>query len=332
MPDFPSIDGGHRLPETTRVARVLDIIWRISARPRYWTRARLAEQFEVSQRTIQADLDIVRNRLMFGLKTERGKGYYFESLPQLPAVNYSVPEAMALILAAEAGRHLDGISEQDLASAIARLESVFPGELGRMVRKRAERESATELTHRQRMVQTCMSASISRQRLHIEYTTASRGGVETRRDVDPYAVIPYQRAWHMVGYCHTRHEPRVFKIDRIQSAAPTGASFTTPRDFDITAFLSEGWGLIRGLDGPVERVELRFSPTAARWIVDEQWHPAQQLRPEANGELTFVIEVQITPELQRWVFGFGREVNVVAPHSLNEWVKEEARAIIQRVA
>jgi predicted DNA-binding transcriptional regulator YafY len=317
-----------RLPESTRIARVLEIIWRISIRPRYWTRSRLAEEFEVSERTITADLDILRHRLRFELLNDRGRGYYFERVPQLPSVSYSVPEALALILAAEAGRHVSGISQQDLSSAIARLESVFPGELGRMVRHHADRGAAPGPTHRERMLQVCAQAALSRQRLHIEYITAYRGGAETSRDVDPWAVFPYDRSWHMVGYCHLRNDVRVFKIDRVRAATMLEQRFQPPRDFDLAAFLSDGWGLMRGIDAPVERVVLRFSPVAAAWIIDEQWHASQEMRTEDDGWLTFQVQIQITPEFQRWVFGYGREVRVIAPDSLRRWVEDEARAVL----
>lgn len=332
MLDIPKGERGARYPEETRIARVLDIIWRISTRPRYWTRGRLAEQFEVSERTITSDFDIIRHRLMFDLQSERGKGYFFERVPQLPSVSYSAPEALALILAAETGRHTAGISQQDLSSAIARLESVFPGDLGRMVRRRAERGTSTELTHRERMLQICAHAALNRMRLHIEYTTAHRGGAETSRDVDPFAVFPYGRAWHLVGHCHLRNEPRVFKIDRIRQASTFPTSFSPPRDFDLTEFLSDGWGLMRGLPGAVERVELRFSAVAAPWIADEQWHPTQDVWIDDSGELTFVVEIQVTPEFQRWVFGYGREVRVVAPRSLRTWVRNEAGAVLGATA
>jgi predicted DNA-binding transcriptional regulator YafY len=317
-----------RYPETTRIARVLDIIWRISARPKHWTRARLAEEFEVSQRTITADLDIIRYRLKFELGNDRGRGYFFERIPQLPSVSYSVPEALALILSAEAGRQIAGISQADVSSAIARLESVFPDELGQMVRQQTTYETTSELTHRERMLQASARAALGRHQIQIVYSTAYRGGIETERVVDPYAVIPYGRAWHLVGYCHLRSDIRVFKIDRIRSATVLPSTFARRRDFDLQQFLAAGWGLMRGLDLPVETVELRFSATAAPWIVDEQWHPSQTLVLHDDGSLSFTIAIQISEEFQRWVFGYGSEVQVVAPGHLKEWVSAEARRVL----
>ena len=66
-----------RLPETTRVSRILEIIWNITRAPRQWTRKRLAEQFDVSERMITNDLAIIEHGLRFELGNDRGKGYFF---------------------------------------------------------------------------------------------------------------------------------------------------------------------------------------------------------------------------------------------------------------
>lgn len=41
------------LQETRRTTRLLDLIWRISSAPRQWSRKRLAEYYEVSERQVR---------------------------------------------------------------------------------------------------------------------------------------------------------------------------------------------------------------------------------------------------------------------------------------
>jgi len=84
-----------------RTARLLEIIQQIANAPHYWTRKRLADYHQVSERMIQKDLEIIRLRLGLTIKTE-GDGYYFIRLPQLPATLFSFSEAIALLSAARA--------------------------------------------------------------------------------------------------------------------------------------------------------------------------------------------------------------------------------------
>jgi predicted DNA-binding transcriptional regulator YafY len=66
-----------RLPETTRIARILEMVWRISREPRRWTRAALATEFEISERMVTQDIQLIRHGLGFDLKSSYGEGYYF---------------------------------------------------------------------------------------------------------------------------------------------------------------------------------------------------------------------------------------------------------------
>lgn len=61
---------------TKRVFRILQIVQIVANNPCTYSRADLAERFQVSERMIQKDLDMIRH----GLKLElgrKGNGYYF---------------------------------------------------------------------------------------------------------------------------------------------------------------------------------------------------------------------------------------------------------------
>jgi predicted DNA-binding transcriptional regulator YafY len=319
-----------RAPEVTRIARVLDIVWRISNAPHYWTRRKLAEEFEVSERSITSDLELIRHRLRFEILSERGRGYYFATVPKLPSVSYSIPEALALVLAAHAGRQFSGIPQHDLSSAIGRLSSVIPTELRAMVERMSADGLAAEDEHRQRLLAECSQAVSLHSSLDIVYSAASRGGEESKRRIDPYAIFPYVRSWHVVGYCHLREDVRIFKVDRMRTVARTDQHFKVRDDFDLAAYLSDGWGLIRGIDRPVEEVLLRFYPPASRWIAEERWHATQRVEHGDDGDVLFSVRIRVTPEFQRWVFRYGRDVDVIQPEHLREWVIDEARAVLDQ--
>ena len=317
-----------RLPETTRIARVLDIVWHINAAPRYWTRKRLSDKFEVSERSITSDLELIRHRLNFDLENDRGRGYYFVKVPQLPSVSYSIAEALALILAARAARQFAGVPQRDLSLAITRLSSVIPGELRAMVEQIASDGVGESDPHREEILSRCSQAISATHSINLVYAAASANGEETQRRIDPYAVFPYDRSWHVVGYCHLREDVRVFKVDRIRSASQTGVGFARQPDFDLEAFLSTGWGLMRGLELPVEEVVLRFRSPASRWIAEERWHGSQQVIHLPDESVEFRVTIQVTPEFQRWVFRYGRDVEVCEPASLRAWVVDEAKAVL----
>jgi len=128
---------GQRDDQFLRTARVLEIVQQIAVAPGRWSRRSLAEHHEISERMIQKDLELIRYRL--GLKLEHnGEGYAFPRLPHLPTTSYSFSEAVALLTAARADQALPGVNSDELAAAIARLESMFPNELVTILREATE--------------------------------------------------------------------------------------------------------------------------------------------------------------------------------------------------
>ena len=119
---------GRPYQETRRISRILELIQIITALPGRCRRRDLAARFEISERMIQKDLDVIRN----GLKLTLGRsaeGYRFDELPRLPAVGFSFAEGISLLLAVEAGRRNTGIGTADLEAAVGRLRGLFPSRI-----------------------------------------------------------------------------------------------------------------------------------------------------------------------------------------------------------
>jgi len=313
-----------RLEETRRVSRLLDMAWRIAAAPRHWTRKLLAGLYEVSERQITSDLTLMRHGLQWQVRTCHA-GYYFDPLPSVPGIRFALPEALALLLAVRASAAIPGIASADLAAAIARLSSLLPAELQPLAILPGLPASPREQTLR-----ALQLALGQRQRVHMTYRAAANDGAITERDVDAWAIYPYGRSWHCLGYCHLRRAVRDFKVDRILSVAPKPVAYTVPADFDLADYLGEGWGIMRNTGDPEADVVLRFSPRAGRWVREERWHATQEVIEQPDGTVRFMVRTPLTPEFRRWVFHYGSEVEVLAPASLQAWVRTEAESVVAR--
>lgn len=329
---FPEGPREPRAPETQRASRILEIISKISSAPYQWTRRRLAEEYEISERQITKDLQIIRHGLRLELDRRAGGGYYFRTLPRLPAVSYSLPEALAVFLAVQAGRRITGIPHEDLSAAIARLRSIMPPDLRPVLQDDAPwLPAAPRNRHRERVLETLTWAYAARRSVDLVYHPASRLNDPTRRRVDPYAVVPNGPSWHLIGWCHLRRAVRIFKIDRIASIEATDVFFKPDPEFDLDDFLLAGWGVTR-TEQPAEKIVLRFTPRAGRWVSEEIWHPTQTCTWLDDGRLEFTVQVPVTEEFSRWVLHYGTDCEVVAPAHLQRWVREQGRRLALRYA
>jgi proteasome accessory factor C len=63
----------------------------------------------------------------------------------------------------------------------------------------------------------------------LTYTSLGKG--ETReRTVEPWSVFSTLGNWYLSGFCRTAGAERVFRVDRIQRADPTGETFEPPAE------------------------------------------------------------------------------------------------------
>lgn len=317
-----------RLEETKRVARVLRIVNLIGAQPRAWTRARLTQEFELSSRAIDKDLELIRNGLEFELRRAR-EGYYFVRGPVVKPIEMTVPEALALALASQQARDTGTVDASVIGSVLGKLEQALPRTIVPYLRRADDRSALPYGPAHERVavLARLRQAMAEGRTVAIAYVTASRGGSKSRRTIAPYYLQPYERSWMAIAYDSLRQEVRMFKVDRILACELTSERYDIPHDFDPVAYLGAAWGVLRGESGPPEEVVLRFSAQAGRWVSDDLWHPTQQTRVLPTGNLEMRFHCGVTHELVRWVLSYGGDVQVQCPGHLRDSVVAEARRV-----
>lgn len=313
---------------TKRLARVLSIVTLIANAPRYWTRQKLADKFERSTRQIDKDLLLIRNGLCYEIGRTR-EGYYFTRAPELRAIQYTTPEALALIGAVHLARGTGAVDAATLGAALARTEDALPGamqELIRPLRQTTVRQSPQQL-HRSEMVGLVLRAMAEQRCLTVDYESASRGGAQSTRTLRPYVIFPWEGSWMLAAHDSIRDTERSFKVDRIRRATLLDERYTIPKTFDPARYRGAGWGVLRGMAGEPVDVVLHFSAEEGRRVRDDQWHPTQRETQLADGTWHIAFHVGINDEFVRWIFHWGTGCRVMAPPELRARVAAQARAI-----
>ncbi len=312
-----------------RASRLVQIVSMITVSPHRFKRKDLAAHFEISERMISKDLQIIRHGLKYDLELDQ-TGYYFENVPRLPAVQYPLAEAIALLTAMQAAQQVSGVGSPELAAAIARLEALFPPAFTALLR----RASAPPLNtargdQRHRMLMLLNQALVEEHKVHLTYSTRSRGGEINERVVHPYRLMPYERSWQLIAYCELRQDVLMFKIDRIQQAALLQERYRVPVDFDLDSYLGATWGILREAGQAPERVVLRFETGAGQRVMEEDWHPSQEAEVQSDGSVLFSLHTTVTPELVGWVLRYGSRVEVLEPEGLRAEMTSQAERMLR---
>ena len=97
---------------------------------------------------------------------------------------------------------------------------------------------------------------------------------------------------------------------------------------ELERHYAAGYGVF---GGPARHTAvLRFSPDAARWVADEQWHSDQQGRFLDDGRYELRLPFGEPTELIMDILRYGPAVEVVAPDELRRSVAEQLRRAADR--
>ena len=167
--------------------------------------------------------------------------------------------AIAVGLRTAARASVTGI-EETAVRALVKLEQVLPGHLRRRVQALGSATVSPPVggptvdpQHLSVIAAACRDSECLR------FAYRSRDGTDSRREVDPHALVNLGRRWYLLAWDRRREDWRSFRIDRLARPTPTGVRFAarTLPGKDAAAFVRES---IIGAPNRFEaRVTLRAS-------------------------------------------------------------------------
>jgi predicted DNA-binding transcriptional regulator YafY len=228
---------------TETSGRLLQLLSLLQGR-RDWPGAELADRLGVSGRTIRRDVERLR-RLGYPVDSLTGPagGYRLRAGSAMPPLLLDDEEAIAIAvgLRTAARASVTGI-EETAVRALVKLEQVLPKHLRRRVQALGSATVSQPMdgpTVDPQHLSVIAAACRDTERLRFAYR--SRDGTESRREVEPHAVVNLGRRWYLLAWDRRREDWRSFRIDRLARPASTGVRFTarTLPATDAAAFVSE---------------------------------------------------------------------------------------------
>jgi len=162
-------------------------------------------------------------------------------------------------------------------------------------------------------------AARTHEQLSIEYFAASTGEW-TRREIQPEEVFSDMGHWYVAAWDVDADAERLFRADRVRSAAPTGETFT-PRGLR---------GAGRDLYSPTGEdvaVRLRLRP-AARWIAE--YYATTDVEEQDDGGVELTLPARQLGWVARLLLRVGDDAEIVEPPELRDQVQDLARETLAR--
>ena len=153
----------------------------------------------------------------------------------------------------------------------------------------------------------------------IHFTYFSPKG-ESVRTVEPCYLVFHWSAWYVWGWCRSREDFRLFKLNRMTDLT-TGESFP-PRAAPLPELEPER------LFPAKYKVTVLFEP-ACRWRLVEEYG-ADRLTTEPDGRLRFTGGFPDADSVLSWVLTFGDKAELVEPEELREQLGQLAETLAHR--
>jgi len=311
----------------------------------------LLAELEVSPATLKRDLQYLRDRMDAPIVYARDENVYrfadgaavaanggpsvragtgTGKTHELPGVWFSEKELHALLTMHQLIAGLDdgGVLGRHLQPLLDKLHGMLgaSGEEAQSLMRRVRILNPAKRAVTSRWFEEAVSAVLSRRRLLISYYTRSKRS-ESERVLSPQRLLHYRNTWYLDAWCHASEGLRRFALDAVRSAKVLPEPARELPMSTVEEALDQGYGIFGG--ARLRWATLHFSAEAAQWVAQEEWHPQQQLKLQADGSLRMRIPYSESTELVMDVLRHGPNVRVVSPPELVEEVRTQLEETLQ---
>ncbi|MBN3928282.1 YafY family transcriptional regulator [Streptomyces verrucosisporus] len=306
-----------------RAARLIEMVLLLQTR-RSMTAAELAERLEVSERTVARDA-LALSEAGIPVYADRGRtgGYRLVGGYRTRLTGLGRDEAEALFLSGVPSA-LREMGLADAASA-ARLKvaAALTPELADAPRSAAQRFHLDapgwwQPTGTPEALPALAEAVWDDRPVTARYRR--RDGSRVRRTLEPYGLVLKAGVWYLVA--RADGDPRVYRVDRFDSAAPLDGRFEREADFDLAGFWEEraaafARSILRGT--AVVRLT-QAGVRALRYATDRAAAEDALARGETDEEglTTVTLPVESLDVAFDQLLALGPECEVLGPPALRE--------------
>ncbi|HBG70056.1 MAG: hypothetical protein A2W93_09975 [Bacteroidetes bacterium GWF2_43_63] len=262
--------------------------------------------FEISTRTLQRDIEQIRDEFGIEIVYNRSLGGYCVDHERSPNFE-SVMRFFEIIGTAD----VLSASLRDSKEALSYI--VFDAQ-GRL-------KGIENLKH-------ILQAIHNRQLLSFVHENFGTG--KTRKfQVAPYLLKEYQNRWYLVGMPHGINEFRTFGIDRMENLQVLPEVFKHDKKRDPLADFENIVGLTYS-NSKVETVVISLDPFQGKYLKTLPLHPSQQILIDDDKELRISLRIKPNFEFKQQLLMMGDRAKLLEPVWLVKDIKKTIDAMAKK--
>lgn len=158
------------------------------------------------------------------------------------------------------------------------------------------------------------------------------------RKLEPLAIVFYQSSLYIIAKIPDQDARdkdldassliRHWKLDRFEKATALDEWFKPPKNFDLAEHLSQSVGIFSGRNS--KNFRIRISAYAAQWVIEDPWHPSQQVTHLNDGSIELKIKASHELEIIPRVLSLGAEAEIISPASARKKAAEMIASMAEK--
>lgn len=257
---------------------------------------------EISDRTLQRDMEQIRNEFGVELQYKNSRNGY--EIDYSKSVN--VEEFFRFLEIVNTASLLS----ETLAESKNSLENISFGSFGGMKGTENLKPLLQAIKERQKVSFTHFNFHKEKER---KYT------------LKPYLIREYQNRWYVIGVVAGFSDLRTFGVDRIENLELKAETFQPDENINPKELFDNIIGVIYSM-GEKEKVVLSFTPKQGKYVKTLPLHRTQQILVDNQQELRIALNIIPNFEFIQQILLHGDTVKVIEPG----WLVEEIKGRLSR--
>ncbi len=304
------------------INRQLCILKRLSGASNGLAKGELANEFNVSKKTIERDisnLSSVYYPIFDDIDKERGGQlfYYIHKTDNIPQLTFNDNEYFSLIFTYKMAYPLRPFLEQYIENGMVKIKSQTSEKLINLYKKMWDNiipdiESVLNFDdHLMHNVCQIMKSFYDYRQIKIKYNSFM---AKTKKEhiLTPLCLKMYQNNIYLAGLITKNNKILTFALNRILEVQVLEER-QIEIQFDPEEFFNASFGVY---SGNIFNVRLLFSSEVSPWICEREWHKKQKIKSLANGEIILELPVSSMIEIKKFILSYGDQVRVLDPPEL----------------
>lgn len=314
-------------PQLSRIAYIDNEI----AKNNYPSARKLAEEYQVSTKSIQRTIEFMKNifnaPVIFDKKI---KGYkYTDKNFRLNPLTLNETDLHTLALIQQAVAQYKSPIRKEIDNLFNKLYYLYGDRLNIQLRDienvisfkiGSSRIVNDEIFEK---LKTAVKEFIT---VDTSYISGHSGRL-SRRLLDPYHIINDKGEWYLAAFCHKDNFIKLFSINRFRQVVLTKKEFEHHKDFDIKKYFENSFGIFESKN--IYNVKIYFNEDTGRYIKEKVWHKSQRIKENRDGSIILAMKVNSLEEVRYWILTWGSSCKVLSPKKLRNEMTIEVNKMLK---